>query len=1817
MPKISIIALFHLLIFALIAQTLSGVLPPAAVWRRLSRREIGGATENLKAAAANDRDTAAMIAATTSDQIASLSDDQISSKLKSIEGISANASTTDADSESEIAHAVKSTKLLPALGNNLTSPGEHKSSEKLMLNRVESHEAEGEDGNGVKKVMEESEENEEVEKKDDISTAHHDSSEFTDKQLKKYSEEQDEANTTRLGLDGVFSKEVKALEKSLTPETLNKHINNGLDETALGQLDGKSKSAHVKDEQPATTEVILTDVENVALKVLLPTTPPTLVKDGHAEDAKSDLEERKSEIMHSTESLDEANQSMGHSMDAVQSSENKLEATFGEKPSAEEVLLKETATTTMPKTILVTRTNTETVASESKAREEAHKDIEGTTKMQLPTTDATKTIANEHQLNENKTDVFEQQRANEQIEATELPQKSQSKTTAIVDAETTKAQQIPSMSSTSSVEKRAKFILDNSTNSQNMHLPDGPEVWSLAGMRTVPKVLHNNRASTLVANDSSDANLRWQTNEILTTERTPNVSSYSEKNLLDWTKVVGMRGELEPEGTIEKNQITEGAVERERIDAVKATKTEELPLRMVDKLENEEPSKVTDVENNEQLTHLTTEGTKMLNVTEKSQVMNEFDKIQIGTPTEMPTFVTTGLITTPTTAPTATQAPLSSDSALSVDKSDKHADSISTVSTAGIGESLNKSSFASTTESSNLQQSAEKTGVENFNSAESSNTQRQPSDDFNFIVTSTTPLAAFEVASATTAMPITNETTSTTTTAAPMLTALPVEHSTSTLPSLNGTEATQRWDNITAREAQTETTKAILPNNVDAAVNSTKVDISSSTGGVHDVTLELHSKREPETVTETETEQQTTLLTVSELPTSEAHRLTSAGERISNVNANVSASVERGADISTQNETPNVATETTTESSQIATTTATIILTNTTVLSTDLVATNVSAKTSEVPGVTATTTEVGQIVNEVELEVHTVNITDATEGTTDAATATLNSDTGSSTNKVLEEAVTEGDEASITAKSVSSINELLMPVNDTTTTTTTSTTAVPITAPPTQEAVEPVLYTATTLKGDVSTNEETTTKIIPLAITTVQPTGSVLDKSTTTTTQTPVDFRNHTAAAEGSHDTESSIETNVIDQPDKTTMKISESTATKPTTSTTTAITPTTINELGVENQNPGGKSETVSTQNVPVFGVSNETTLPSVQDADMTTSTTTATTTPMATLLLSPNSTSVSLTPAVNNSSSGMTTTQAPLINLLDDSTTPATTTPSSTPNQSPATTSSIGVKPQEVYTVFSTTEDTPTTSTSTAVVAPHVPILNTTSTVNAPVDSSTTAYIPIVVNTIATVTTTMLPPTLHAGIGGGASSVSSPTHLNRGDSNETDVNVIIAITVSIIGVVALILLVAFLYLMRKRQKQMSYGQRCRPVSLDAYSLDNVSVLGSVRRKGALRASKRSYGNIAFDDPSLRHNTLSASELAKFVERRSSIFEEFRDVPQIIARADEVPPGCEDKNRYANVIPLPETRVVLQQLGDDDKTEYINANYVRGPKDSPNYYIATQAPLETTVTDFWRMIWEQQSRVIIQATDLYENGIEKCAEYLPPSVTLDNHTTFGDFQITLKHREVKDKYAISTLMLKNTAENMSRELTHYWYKWPETGVPNEEAPIIAMLLEARSSLKGYVNEAREKNSNATLKSDADGEVTANGNGVTVISMENGGQKIEMGRVNGTAKDDGGNAEINGNISAADKMKGTTTLRNQGPLTIHCSPGTGRTGTIIACDMAIRSLETPKRSVDIPQTVYYVRRGRASAVQTKEQYEFIYKVAHMYATKITNLSNDN
>ncbi|KAK9308085.1 hypothetical protein QLX08_001805 [Tetragonisca angustula] len=363
---------------------------------------------------------------------------------------------------------------------------------------------------------------------------------------------------------------------------------------------------------------------------------------------------------------------------------------------------------------------------------------------------------------------------------------------------------------------------------------------------------------------------------------------------------------------------------------------------------------------------------------------------------------------------------------------------------------------------------------------------------------------------------------------------------------------------------------------------------------------------------------------------------------------------------------------------------------------------------------------------------------------------------------------------------------------------------------------------------------------------------------------------------------------------------------------------------------------------------------------------------------------------------------------------------------------------------------------------------------------------------------------------------------------------NAIAVVVVSSVALICLVLLAGLLFIMRKRQTRFNYGERCRPVSLDAYSLDSVSAYNSVRRKDVARSSKRSYGNPTFEDSSaIPSHPLNFAALSSFCNDVNAINEEFAGIPQVSAKIDELPAGAELKNRYANVIPLPETRVLLQKINNDPLTEYINASYVRGPKNATKYYVACQAPMESTVTDFWRMIWEQQCKVIIMLTDLVENGVEKCTEYVPPSEVTDCRRLYGDFQVTLKKRETKEKYAISTLHLNNLEKNTFREVYHIWYLWPVNGVQSDGAGLIAVLLEARALQRG----------------------------------------------------------------------------GPGPIVVHCSPGTGRTGTLIALDLGIRQYEIT-RTVDVPRVVYTIRRDRAGAVKTKEQYAFIYKALNLYATKL-------
>ncbi|XP_076348223.1 tyrosine-protein phosphatase non-receptor type 9-like [Tachypleus tridentatus] len=69
----------------------------------------------------------------------------------------------------------------------------------------------------------------------------------------------------------------------------------------------------------------------------------------------------------------------------------------------------------------------------------------------------------------------------------------------------------------------------------------------------------------------------------------------------------------------------------------------------------------------------------------------------------------------------------------------------------------------------------------------------------------------------------------------------------------------------------------------------------------------------------------------------------------------------------------------------------------------------------------------------------------------------------------------------------------------------------------------------------------------------------------------------------------------------------------------------------------------------------------------------------------------------------------------------------------------------------------------------------------------------------------------------------------------------------------------------------------------------------------------------------------------------------------------------------------------------------------------------------------------------------------------------------------------------------------------------------------------------------------------------------------------------------------------------------------YYSSGTGRTGIVLALDICMREFEEC-RTVDILHCVSRLRQDRDGAVQTKEQYFFLYEALNEYSCRFVNQS---
>ncbi|XP_066158731.1 tyrosine-protein phosphatase 69D isoform X1 [Euwallacea fornicatus] len=172
-------------------------------------------------------------------------------------------------------------------------------------------------------------------------------------------------------------------------------------------------------------------------------------------------------------------------------------------------------------------------------------------------------------------------------------------------------------------------------------------------------------------------------------------------------------------------------------------------------------------------------------------------------------------------------------------------------------------------------------------------------------------------------------------------------------------------------------------------------------------------------------------------------------------------------------------------------------------------------------------------------------------------------------------------------------------------------------------------------------------------------------------------------------------------------------------------------------------------------------------------------------------------------------------------------------------------------------------------------------------------------------------------------------------------------------------------------------------------------------------------------------------------------------------------------KNRYPDIKAFDQTRVKLSQVDSIAGSDYINANFVMGYKERKKF-ICAQGPMDTTVNEFWRMIWEQHLEMILMLTNLEEYSKTKCAKYWPDKS--DGDKVFGKITVIHVQETRFSDYIVRDLKIvkAGTGKDIEeRRITQYHYLvWKDFMAPEHPSGIIKFIKrvnEAYSIEKGCI----------------------------------------------------------------------------------------------------------------------------------------------------------
>ncbi|XP_074923650.1 receptor-type tyrosine-protein phosphatase F isoform X13 [Chelonoidis abingdonii] len=268
------------------------------------------------------------------------------------------------------------------------------------------------------------------------------------------------------------------------------------------------------------------------------------------------------------------------------------------------------------------------------------------------------------------------------------------------------------------------------------------------------------------------------------------------------------------------------------------------------------------------------------------------------------------------------------------------------------------------------------------------------------------------------------------------------------------------------------------------------------------------------------------------------------------------------------------------------------------------------------------------------------------------------------------------------------------------------------------------------------------------------------------------------------------------------------------------------------------------------------------------------------------------------------------------------------------------------------------------------------------------------------------------------------------------------------VLAVILIIIIVIAILLFKRKRANSPSSKDEHSIGLKDSLLAHSSDPVEMRRLNYQTPGMRDHPPIPVTDLADNIDRLKANDGLRFSQEYESI-----DPGQQFTWENSNLEVNKPKNRYANVIAYDHSRVILTSVDGVPGSDYINANYIDGYR-KQNAYIATQGPLPETLSDFWRMVWEQRTATIVMMTRLEEKSRVKCDQYWPGRGT----ETYGLIQVTLLDTVELATYTVRTFALYKNGSSEKRELRQFQFMaWPDHGVPEYPTPILAFLRRVKA----------------------------------------------------------------------------------------------------------------------------------------------------------------